>query len=60
VLFEESILSILPAAFFLLLAPVRVVGLLRKSIKVRAGVLHRAKLVSSSYPDYFSVPYLVI
>lgn len=45
-LFEESILSIAPAASFLLLASVRLKTLLGRGRRVRDGHLHTAKLVS--------------
>ncbi|KAI8176490.1 ABC transporter atnG [Colletotrichum sp. SAR 10_86] len=46
VLFEQSILSILPTALLILLAPVRITWLLRNDIRVRAGKLLWLKLVS--------------
>jgi len=52
VLFEEIILSILPAAFFLFLAPLRAVRLQKQTIKVRRSSLRIVKLVSHhTYPD---------
>ncbi|KAI8284941.1 ABC transporter atnG [Colletotrichum sp. SAR11_240] len=48
VLFEQSILSILPTALLILLAPVRITWLLRNDIRVRAGKLLWLKLVAIS------------
>lgn len=48
VLFEQSILSILPTALIILLAPVRITWLLRNDIRVRAGKLLWLKLVMSN------------
>jgi ATP-binding cassette, subfamily C (CFTR/MRP), member 1 len=48
VLFEESILTILPAACFILLAPFRALRLLRRRIRVRRNALYVCKLVSSA------------
>ena len=45
VLFEEGFLSIIPAACFLLLTPLRVIHLVKRKIKVRPTSLHTAKLV---------------
>lgn len=47
VLFEESILSILPAACFLILAPLRAAHLFKARIKVRRHSLHNVKIVST-------------
>ncbi|KXH55546.1 hypothetical protein CSAL01_07340 [Colletotrichum salicis] len=44
VLFEQSILSILPSALFILLVPIRVTSLLRNDIGVRSGSLLWLKL----------------
>ncbi|KAK1504420.1 uncharacterized protein CCOS01_16872 [Colletotrichum costaricense] len=44
VLFEQSILSILPSALFILLVPVRISSLLRNGIRVRSGKLLWLKL----------------
>ncbi|GKT42621.1 ABC transporter atnG [Colletotrichum spaethianum] len=46
VLFEQSILSILPTALFILLAPFRVTWLLRNDIRVRSGTLLWLKLAA--------------
>jgi len=46
VLFEESILAIVPAACFLFIAPIRARGLIRSRFLVRRNVLHRAKLLT--------------
>lgn len=46
-LFEQTILSIGPAALLLLFAPPRLVTLLRSSKKTRAGKLRLSKSVSS-------------
>ncbi|KAI8265702.1 ABC transporter [Colletotrichum sp. SAR11_239] len=48
VLFEQSILSILPTALLIILAPVRITWLLRNDIRVRAGKLLWLKLVISN------------
>lgn len=45
ILFEQSILSILPSALFILLVPVRISSLLRNGIRVRSGRLLWLKLV---------------
>lgn len=45
-LFQESILSILPLVLLLGIAPLRIVYLIRRSIKVGKGVLLPIKLVS--------------
>ena len=44
--FEESILSILPLCVLLCLIPVRILYLIRRSIKVNDSLLAPAKLVS--------------
>ncbi|OHE99829.1 hypothetical protein CORC01_04965 [Colletotrichum orchidophilum] len=44
VLFEQSILSILPSALFILLAPIRITSLLRSETRVRSGKLLWLKL----------------
>lgn len=44
-LFEETILSILPTALVLLFLPVRIVHLFRSDRKVYEGLLHNLKLV---------------
>jgi hypothetical protein len=46
-LFEESVLSILPSALFLLIVPYRFLHIYRGSRKVRRSVLQTVKLVSS-------------
>lgn len=46
-LFEESILSILPSAILILLSPVRLLSLRKKQHVVGGGALRGAKLVSS-------------
>ncbi|KAI8249166.1 ABC transporter atnG [Colletotrichum sp. SAR 10_77] len=48
VLFEQSILSILPTALLILLAPVRITWLLRNDIRVRAGKLLARTSVAES------------
>ncbi|KAJ0362676.1 hypothetical protein COL154_006121 [Colletotrichum chrysophilum] len=45
VLFEQSILSILPTALLIILAPVRITWLRRNDIRVRAGKLLWLKLI---------------
>lgn len=45
-LFEQSILSILPSSLLLLAFPVRLIQLYRKSITTRNGSLLTVKLVS--------------
>lgn len=55
-LFEETILSILPTALVLLFLPVRIVHLFRSDRKVYEGLLHNLKLVrvlaiSSRFPQ---------
>lgn len=52
-LFEQSILSLLPTALFVLLAPLRIVPLLRRENRVKAGPLLWSKLVR-----YFILPRL--
>ena len=47
-LFQESILSILPLVLLLGIAPLRIVYLIRRSIKVGKSVLLPTKLVSLS------------
>ncbi|KAK1701087.1 putative ABC multidrug transporter [Colletotrichum godetiae] len=44
VLFEQSILSILPSALFILLVPIRITSLLRNNIRVDSGKLLWLKL----------------
>ncbi|KAF4779309.1 hypothetical protein HER10_EVM0002693 [Colletotrichum scovillei] len=46
ILFEQSILSILPSALFILLVPVRISSLLRNGIRVRSGRLLWLKLLA--------------
>ncbi|KAI1862215.1 uncharacterized protein JN550_010371 [Neoarthrinium moseri] len=46
ILFEESILAILPAACFLLLTPFRALRLLRRRIRVRRNALYVCKLAA--------------
>ncbi|KAK2768034.1 ABC multidrug transporter [Colletotrichum kahawae] len=48
VLFEQSILSILPTALLILLAPIRIIWLLRNDTRVRAGKLLWLKLAAIS------------
>lgn len=45
VLFEETILTILPAALFILLTPFRALRLIRRRLKVRRNALYISKLV---------------
>ncbi|KXH32504.1 hypothetical protein CSIM01_13585 [Colletotrichum simmondsii] len=46
VLFEQSILSILPSALFILLVPIRISSLLRNGIRVHSGKLLWLKLLA--------------
>ena len=46
-LFEQCIFSILPASFFLLIAPVKIYGLWKKDVKIVPDLLMTAKLVMS-------------
>lgn len=48
-LFEESILSILPLVLLLGIIPLRIVYLVRRSVKVERGILLPLKLVSADY-----------
>lgn len=48
-LFEESILSILPLVLLLGIIPLRILYLVRRSIKVEKGVLLPTKLVRSCH-----------
>ncbi|KAL0937343.1 ABC multidrug transporter [Colletotrichum truncatum] len=48
VLFEQSILSILPTALLILLAPIRITWLLRNDVHVRSGKLLWLKLAAIS------------
>ncbi|KAJ3938533.1 uncharacterized protein N0V96_011260 [Colletotrichum fioriniae] len=59
VLFEQSILSILPSALFILLVPVRIISLLRNGIRVRSGKLLWLKL-RSVRPSLLLGGYLVL
>ena len=45
-LFEQTILTIAPAALFLLCVPVRIIRLYRRSMKTQPSILHQLKLVN--------------
>lgn len=45
-LFEQSILSLLPTVLFIVVAPLRILPLLRRESRVKPGPLLWAKLVS--------------
>jgi ATP-binding cassette, subfamily C (CFTR/MRP), member 1 len=50
ILFEQSILSLLPTALFIVIAPLRVFPLLSREKRVRPGPLLWAKLVNLVSP----------
>ena len=52
-LFQESILSILPLVLLLGIAPLRIVYLVRRSNKVGKGFILPTKLVSLSSQNYY-------
>jgi hypothetical protein len=46
ILFEQSILSLMPTALFILVAPLRIVRLYNRADRVQSGVLLWSKIVS--------------
>ena len=50
-LFEQSILSLLPTALFILLTPLRIFPLCKATDRVKSGVLLWMKCVSHEHPD---------
>lgn len=57
-LFEETILAILPLAFVMILAPLRILYLSKKSVKVAHSTLLLAKLVRRTLTVILSQPFL--
>lgn len=50
ILFEDVFLSIVPAMFLLLLAPLRMYSLYKQPLKVKKSSIHESKMVSAAQP----------